>query len=43
VPQSRHLIVLENAAGCQLFIQLSQKHLAARKFEAITLNWVEFD
>ncbi len=41
--QSRHLIVLENAAGCQLFIQLSQKHLAARKFEAITLNWVEFD
>jgi uncharacterized protein (TIGR02996 family) len=41
--RSRHLIVLENAAGCQLFIQLSQKHLAARKFEAITLNWVEFD
>jgi uncharacterized protein (TIGR02996 family) len=41
--QSRHLVVLENAAGCQLHIQLSQKNLAARKFEAITLNWVEFD
>jgi uncharacterized protein (TIGR02996 family) len=41
--RSRHLIVLENAAGCQLFAQLSQKDLSARRFEAITLNWVEFD
>jgi hypothetical protein len=41
--RSRHLVVLENAAECQLFIQLSQKDLTARNFEAITLNWVEFD
>lgn len=41
--RSRHLIVLENAAGCCLHIQLSQKDLAARNFERITLNWVDFD
>ena len=38
--RSRHLVVLEDAAGCRLHIQLSQKDLAARNFEAITLNWV---
>ncbi|HZY88806.1 MAG TPA: DUF1963 domain-containing protein [Gemmataceae bacterium] len=41
--KSRHLVVLENAAGCRLHIQLSQDDLAARNFDAITLNWVDFD
>lgn len=41
--RSRHLILLENAAGCRLHIQISQAHLAARKFDKITLNWVDFD
>jgi uncharacterized protein (TIGR02996 family) len=41
--RSRHLVMLENAAGCRLHIQLSQKDLAARNFDAITLNWVDFD
>jgi hypothetical protein len=41
--RSRHLIVLENAAGCQLHIQLSQDDLAAQNFDKITLNWVDFD
>lgn len=41
--ESRHLILLENAAGCRLHIQILQKDLAARKFDKITLNWVDFD
>jgi uncharacterized protein (TIGR02996 family) len=41
--RSRHLIVLKNAAECQLHIQISQKDLAARRFDKITLNWVDFD
>lgn len=41
--QSRHLIVLENAAECWLHIQLSQDDLAAGDFDKITLNWVDFD
>jgi uncharacterized protein (TIGR02996 family) len=41
--KSRHLIMLENAAGCRLHIQLSQADLTARKFDKITLNWVDFD
>jgi uncharacterized protein (TIGR02996 family) len=41
--RSRHLILLENAAGCRLHIQLSQKNLAVGNFAAITLNWVDFD
>jgi hypothetical protein len=41
--RSRHLILLENAAGCRLHIQLSQDDLAARNFDKITLNWVDFD
>src|SRR5262249_60247041 len=40
--QSRHLIVLKNAAGCQLHIQISQADLAARNFDAIKLVWVDF-
>ncbi|MGH7225425.1 MAG: DUF1963 domain-containing protein, partial [Gemmataceae bacterium] len=41
--QSRHLILLENAAECRLHIQLGQDDLTAHNFERITLNWVEFD
>lgn len=41
--RSRHLILLENSVGCRLHIQISQAHLAARKFDKITLNWVDFD
>jgi uncharacterized protein (TIGR02996 family) len=41
--QSRHLIVLENAAGCRLHIQISQDDLADRRFDRITLSWVDFD
>jgi uncharacterized protein (TIGR02996 family) len=41
--QSRHLILLENAAGCRLHIQIDEKDLAARRFDKITLNWVDFD
>jgi uncharacterized protein (TIGR02996 family) len=41
--QSRHLIVLENAAECRLHIQISQKDLAAQNFAAIQLVWVDFD
>jgi uncharacterized protein (TIGR02996 family) len=41
--RSRHLIVLENAAGCRLHIQLRRDDLAARNFDKITLNWVDFD
>jgi hypothetical protein len=41
--QSRHLILLSNAAGCRLHIQIPEDHLAARNFGAITLNWVDFD
>jgi uncharacterized protein (TIGR02996 family) len=40
---SRHLIVLDNAAGCRLHIQIPAQELAARNFDAITLNWVDFD
>ena len=41
--ESRHLIVLQNAVECQLHIQISQADLAARNFDGITLNWVDFD
>jgi uncharacterized protein (TIGR02996 family) len=41
--ESRHLILLENAAGCRLHIQISQADLAARHFDKITLSWVDFD
>lgn len=41
--QSRHLILLENAAGCRLHIQIGRDDLAACNFEKITLNWVDFD
>lgn len=41
--ESRHLIVLDNAAGCKLHIQIGQQDLAARNFDKITLNWVDFD
>jgi hypothetical protein len=41
--ESRHLIVLENAAGARLHIQLGQDDLAARDFDRITLSWVDFD
>jgi uncharacterized protein (TIGR02996 family) len=39
----RHLIVLNNAPGCQLHIQLHQDDLAALNFDAIALVWVDFD
>jgi uncharacterized protein (TIGR02996 family) len=41
--QSRHLILLTNAAECRLHIQIPEDQLAARNFAAITLNWVDFD
>lgn len=41
--KSRHLILLDNAVGCRLHIQIPEKQLLARNFDAITLNWVDFD
>jgi uncharacterized protein (TIGR02996 family) len=41
--QSRHLIVLSNAVECRLHIQIDERDLAARNFDRITLNWVDFD
>lgn len=41
--ESRHLILLKNAAGCRLHIQISRADLAAGNWGAITLNWVDFD
>jgi hypothetical protein len=41
--QSRHLILLENSVGCRLHIQIHEDDLAARNFDAVTLNWVDFD
>lgn len=40
---SRHLIVLPNSYECVLHIQIHEKDLAAHNFDAITLNWVDFD
>jgi uncharacterized protein (TIGR02996 family) len=40
--RSRHLIQLENSAGCGLNIQIDQDDLAAGRFDKITLNWVDF-
>jgi uncharacterized protein (TIGR02996 family) len=41
--ESRHLILLTNAAECRLHIQIPQKELAAHNFGPITLAWVDFD
>ena len=41
--QSRHLIILNNPGECRLHIQIPEKELAARNFDAITLDWVDFD
>jgi len=40
---SRHLILLANAAGCRLHIQIDQTDLTARNFDKIRLQWVDFD
>jgi uncharacterized protein (TIGR02996 family) len=40
--QSRHLIILHNAAGCRLHIQISEDNLRARNLDSITLEWVDF-
>lgn len=40
---SRHLLMVENADGEMLHIQIPEQELAARNFSAITLNWVDFD
>ncbi len=40
---SRHLILLENEAGCRLHIQINQEDLTARRFDKIKLSWVDFD
>lgn len=39
----RHLILLENAGGCRLHIQISKKNLASLNFDRIKLAWVDFD
>lgn len=39
---SRHLILLENAAGCRLHIQIDQDDLTACRFDKIRLQWVDF-
>ncbi len=40
---SRHLLMIENAAMCMLYLQIPADKLAARDFSAITLDWVDFD
>ena len=41
--ESRHLIVLDNAAECKMHIQIPFAELSAKNFDAITLEWVDFD
>ncbi len=41
--QSRHLIVLRNSIGCTVHLQIPADELAKHNFNAITLNWVDFD
>jgi|GEM_PF-1141995 len=41
--ESRHLVILQNAAECWLHIQIGRDALAARDFDRITLCWVDFD
>jgi hypothetical protein len=36
-------ILLENAVGYRLHIQLSQDDLASHNFDRIALRWVDFD
>jgi hypothetical protein len=39
----RHLILLSNEYECRMHIQISATDLANRNFDAVTLEWVEFD
>jgi uncharacterized protein (TIGR02996 family) len=39
----RHLILLDNAVGCRLHIQITKTDLAAHRFDRIKLAWVDFD
>jgi uncharacterized protein (TIGR02996 family) len=41
--ESRHLILVSTSEGCQMHIQIPAADLAARNFDAITLEWVDFD
>ncbi|MCA9174186.1 MAG: DUF1963 domain-containing protein [Planctomycetales bacterium] len=40
---SRHLIVLDNSYECRMHIQIPASELARANFDAVTLNWVDFD
>lgn len=40
---SRHLVMAENVEGMTLHIQIPDQELAQQNFDAITLNWVDFD
>lgn len=40
---SRHLVMAENVLGQALHLQIPASELAVRNFDAITLNWVDFD
>lgn len=40
---SRHLIMLRNAFESRFHMQLLADDLAARRFDNVTLNWVDFD
>ncbi len=41
--ESRHLILLHTACGATLHIQIGRDALAARRFDGITLAWVDHD
>lgn len=42
-PQFRNLITLTNDGGCKLHLMLNADDLAARNFDALILEWVDYD
>jgi hypothetical protein len=41
--EHQHLILLTNASGCRLHIQLKKQDLIKSKFNNVLLSWVDFD
>lgn len=39
----RHMVVLDNPADCKIHLQIPERELAARNFDALILAWVDFD
>lgn len=41
--EHQHLIVLTNAHGCRLHMQIEKQDLAKKAFDKVILGWVDFD